>query len=63
MSYLICTVVTLDNVGAFASNGGQGFTLSAVPEPSGLVLLGTGAIGLLGYTLHRRKAAPPSGPI
>jgi hypothetical protein len=26
LSYLICTVVTLDTLGAVASNGGQGFT-------------------------------------
>jgi hypothetical protein len=28
--------------------------VAGVPEPSGLVLLGTGVIGLLGYTAWRR---------
>jgi hypothetical protein len=30
------------------------FLLSPVPEPSGLVLLGTGAVTLLGYAARRR---------
>jgi probable HAF family extracellular repeat protein len=32
----------------------KAFLLIPVPEPSGLVLLGTGAVGLLGYTMRRR---------
>jgi hypothetical protein len=32
-----------------------GFALAAVPEPAGLVLLGTGAVALLGYGAWRRS--------
>jgi hypothetical protein len=32
--------------------------VSAVPEPCGLVLLGTGAVALLGHSAARRRARP-----
>ena len=38
-----------------APNGQQhAFLLTPVPEPCGLVLLGTGAVALLGYMARRR---------
>jgi hypothetical protein len=36
------------------TDGIHAFLLTPVPEPCGLVLLGTGAIGLLGYTARQR---------
>jgi hypothetical protein len=35
--------------------GGPKLNLALIPEPSGLVLLGTGAVGLLGYMVRRRS--------
>jgi probable HAF family extracellular repeat protein len=35
-------------------NFSHAFLLIPVPEPCGLVLLGTGAVALLGYTVRRR---------
>jgi probable HAF family extracellular repeat protein len=41
----------------FAPNGQQhAFLLTPVPEPSGPVLLGTGAVALLGHYMARRRA-------
>jgi|YNPMSStandDraft_1061717.scaffolds.fasta_scaffold33010_2 hypothetical protein len=38
-------------------NANHLLTLSMVPEPSGLLALGTGIIGLLGYSVRRRRAS------
>jgi hypothetical protein len=46
--------ITLD--GKSQINFASGTDLSAVPEPSGLVLAGLGALGLIGYGLRRRGA-------
>ena len=45
-------------VGFYIDSGGDHGFLATVPEPSGLVLLGTGAVGLLGYA----GAAAGPGP-
>jgi hypothetical protein len=37
---------------------GVSFSLTPVPEPASLTLLGVGACGLLGYGWRRKKAAP-----
>ncbi|HET9969209.1 MAG TPA: hypothetical protein VFQ68_13320 [Streptosporangiaceae bacterium] len=58
--YLVCTVVTIDTIGAVASNGAQGFTW----------LIFLGLFFFLPYALSvselgspsRRKAGPTSGP-
>jgi beta-glucanase (GH16 family) len=50
--------------GSFGSSSNPKFTVdyvriySLVPEPSSVVLLGIGAISLLGYTWRRRRARP-----
>jgi probable HAF family extracellular repeat protein len=44
--------------GGVTSDGlSHAFLLVPVPEPAAWLLLGTGAIALLGYALHRRRAA------
>jgi probable HAF family extracellular repeat protein len=45
--------------GTGTTSNGQfhAFLLTPVPEPCGLVLLGTGAVSLLGYTVRRRTPA------
>ena len=42
-------------VGYYNSGYDHGFLATAVPEPSALVLLGIGAVGLLGYGAWRRS--------
>jgi probable HAF family extracellular repeat protein len=44
----------ITGVGTAANGEGHAFLLTPVPEPAGWVLLGTGAMGLLGYTAWRR---------
>jgi probable HAF family extracellular repeat protein len=39
------------------------FLLIPVPEPSGLVLLGTGAVALLGYSAARHRATSPGAAV
>jgi hypothetical protein len=52
--YLICTVVTIDTIGAVASNGAQGF--------SWLIFLGVFFFYFLGGKTRRETAAEPVVP-
>jgi probable HAF family extracellular repeat protein len=44
----------ITGTGTAPDGSSHAFLLTLVPEPSGWVLLGTGALGLLGYTARRR---------
>ena len=48
--------IVLTNYGTTSGAG-----LAAVPEPSALVVLGMGAIGLLAYSWWKRRAGLASG--
>ena len=43
------------NDGSFASNGIYGVTFDSVPEPSAMLLFGSGIAGLAGIRIRRRK--------
>jgi probable HAF family extracellular repeat protein len=47
----------ITGTGTTSSGATQAFLLTPVPEPPGLVLLGIGTGGLLGYSWWRRRAA------
>jgi hypothetical protein len=46
-----------DNAGSFNVSGGIGISVSSVPEPASIALMGLGSVALIGFRLRRRRAA------